>query len=89
MQTSAPAKPPLDPLLISDPIELDVACEHQQVTWAILTVNELPLEYTRWSPLVTLIDCGILAVLHDDDIIELSSVVQRLGLCLYACDVQN
>ena len=30
--TSVPANPPLAPLSINDPMELDMACEHQQAT---------------------------------------------------------
>ena len=58
---------------------LDKACEHQQVTWDILTVNELPLECMIQLLLVTLIEWELLVVLYGDDKRALSSVVDSGG----------
>ena len=73
---SVPANPLLASLSISDPMELEMACEHQYMTFAILT---LPLECTRWVLLLTLIDHALLVVLHDEDIIELSILLLEVG----------
>ena len=47
----------MEPPSISDLIVSYAACVHQQVTWAILTVYELPLEKMIQLPLETLIVC--------------------------------
>ena len=80
MWMSVSAHPPLAHQSISDPFESEMACEYQLVTLAILTVYELPLECTRQSLLVTLIDHVLLAVLCDEDIIELSILLSEVGL---------